>query len=335
MLSRSGSIRKTVFLAFIFAGMTLVCPIGYVQAQDPPQYSVEEYNAYQAITAEPDPAKKVEMIAGFFKTYPKSTLKTHVVGDFQGALKTLQDGKKWQQIITVGKQFLTVIPDDDYAIALVTAAYEETKNYGPLAAFGEECYKTKPSKELAYTIARAYRGANNNAKLLQWAEKVVAQDPNNYEMLFELARGYGDMERNAEAEKYSKQCLKVIQSAARPEGTSESTWNNYTSQIQMACYFIIGNAAFKRSDYANAIPNLEGSLKINPRNGPAHYFLAQSYWQTQKTDLAMRSFAKAFLLGGQTATPAKANLDNLWKQTHRGLLTGEDQFIAAMKAEIK
>jgi tetratricopeptide (TPR) repeat protein len=335
MIPLSGSTRKTMLFAFIFTGVVLLFPGAGALAQENPQYTVEEYNAYQAVTAEPDAAKKVELIANFFKTYPKSTLRVHVIGDFQGALKNLQDAKKWQPIITVGRQFLTVIPDDEYTVALVTAAYEETKNYAQLAAFGEEVYKTRPSKDLAYTIARAYRGANNRARLMQWAEKVVAEDANNYEMLFELARGYGDMERNAEAEKFSRQCLKAIQAATRPEGTTEKTWADYTSQIQMACYFIIGNSSFKRSDYANAIPNLESSLKINPRNGMACYFLAQSYWQTQRIDQAMKNFAKAYLLGGQTATPAKQNLENLYKQTHRGSLIGLDKIIEAAKADIK
>jgi tetratricopeptide (TPR) repeat protein len=269
------------------------------------------------------------------KTYPKSTLRQFIASDFEGALKSLQDVKKWPQIATLGRQFLAVFPDDAYAIALVTTAYEETKNYTQLAAFAEEMYKTKPSNELAYTIARAYRSLNNTPKLIQWAERVVSQDTDNYEMFFELARSYGDTERNVEAEKYARLCLKSIQAAAKPEGTPDKTWSDYVSQIQMACYFIVGNAAFKKSDYPNAISNLESSLKYNPRNGMACYFLGQSYWQSQKIDLALKNFAKASILGGATAQPAKQYLENLYRQTHRNSLVGLEKVIAAAKAEIK
>jgi hypothetical protein len=336
MIPLSGAIRKSLLLAFILGFVVLVHPSPKAFAQEAnPQYTVEEYNAYQAITAEADATKKMEMILNFVKTYPKSTLKPHIANDFEGALKNLQDAKKWTQIVTLGKQFLTVFPDDAYAIALILAAFEETKNYAQLAVFGEEQYKVKPSPELAYSLARAYRSTGNTAKLVQWAEKVVAGDPDNYEMLFELARTYGDMDRQAEADKYAKQCLKSILAAKKPEATPENTWTDYTRQIQMACYFISGNAAFKRSDYAGAISNLENSLKFNSRNGMAYYFLGQSYWQSQKIDLALMNFAKGSLIEGPTKAPARQYLENLYKQTHRNSLVGIEKIVEAAKAAMK
>jgi predicted Zn-dependent protease len=330
------SILVCQLCCFVFLAASAICISVTTKAYaQEPQYSAEEYDAYQAITAEADAAKKMEMIAAFFKNYPKSALKTHVGSDFDGALKNLQDAKKWPQIATLGRQFLTLFPDDAYVVALVTAAYEETKNYAQLAAFGEELYKVSPTPELAYSLARAYRAVNNVPKLIQWAEKVVAQNASSYEMLFELARAYGDTERYVEADKYARQCLKVIQATQKPAEIEEKSWTDYSNQVQMSCYYIIGIGAFKRNDYPTTISNLESSLKFNPRNGTAYYYLAQSYWQSQKIDLALKDFAKAYLLGGQTAQAAKQYLDNLYKQTHKNSLVGVERVIEIAKAELK
>jgi len=336
MTTLSGSTRRMLLLAFILGCLVLIRPSPNALAQETPQYTVEEYGAFQGITGESDPAKKMELILHFFKAYPKSTLKQYIVSDFQGMLKTLQDAKRWTQVITVGRQFLTVVADDAYTVALVAAGYSETKNYQQFVVFGEESYKTHPTGNLAYNMAKAYKSLGNTAKFLEWADRTVQKLPDNYEMFFELARYYGDAERYAEADKYSKQCLKAVQAATKPAQTSEKDWATYTRQIQMACYYIIGSGAYKRQDYANAISNLENSLKFNPRNDTACYFLGMSYWQTQqRIDRALVNFAKASLLGGAIAATAKQQLENLYKQTHRGSLVGLEKVIAVAKAELK
>ena len=176
----SSSTRKTIILAFILGCLVLIHPNLMALAQENPQYTTEEYSAMQGITGESDPGKKTEMILQFFKTYPKSTLKQYIVSDFQGALKTLQDAKKWTQIITVGRQFLTVVPDDAYTVALVAAGYAETKNYQQFVVFGEEVYKTNPNGILAYNVAKAYQSLGNTAKFVEWADRTVQKLPDNY-----------------------------------------------------------------------------------------------------------------------------------------------------------
>jgi hypothetical protein len=334
MTTLSGSTRKVFFLFFFIACLAMMRTPAVAVAQETAQYTAEEYAAYQAIAAEADPAKKMDLILKFHKDYPKSALMQYITADFNNMLKGLQDAKRWTQIVTVGRQFLTVVPDDAYTIALVAAGYSETKNYQQFIVFGEAAYKTNPSGNLAYAMAKAYKELRNNPKMVEWAEKTVQKLPDNYEMLFELARVFADSERYAESDKYARQCLKVIQAAARPEQTPEKEWANYTSQLQMACYYIIGTGAFKRNDFANAIPNLENSVKINKRNDTAYYFLGESYVYAQKTSLALLNWAKASLLGGQVAVPAKQKLENLYKQTHGGSLAGLDKILAMAKAEL-
>ncbi len=158
-------------MVFIFCCVVLVRPNLSALAQDNPQYTVEEYDAYQAITGESDPAKKMDLITQFFKTYPKSTLKPNVTSDFQEALKNLRDAKKWPQVITLGKQFLTVVPDDAYTVAVVAEGYSETKNYQQFVVFGEATYKTNPSGNLAYAMAKAYKELKTTSSIWNGVKK--------------------------------------------------------------------------------------------------------------------------------------------------------------------
>ena len=338
MNTLSGSTRLNFLLiAFIFGFLLCFGPSRNALAQDPatPQYSPEEYSAYQAITGESDPAKKTDLILNFFKTYPKSTLAQHITADFNAMLKSLQDGNRWSQSITVGRQFLTVVPEDNYTIALVANAYAETKDYKNFVVFGEEVYKKSPSGNLAYSLAKAYQSLGNNAKLAEWAEKTVAKLPDSHEMLLELAKIYVDANRSAEADKYAKQCLKVIQAAAKPEQSSEKDWTAYKNYSQMMCYYIIGKVAYDKQSYAQAVSNLEQHIKLNARNDMAYYMLGESYWQTRNATLALKNYAKASLLGGNAAGPAKQKLEMMWKASHQGSLTGLDKVIAAAKAELQ
>ena len=323
-----------IVLTFLFGAIVFPTPGGNALAQEVPQYTVEEYNAYQAVTKEPDPAKKMDLIVNFFKTYPKSTLLVHVTADFQTMLKGLQDERKWSQLISAGQKFLTLVPDDPYTVALVAAAYSETKDYKHFVVFGEEAYRNNPSGNMAYAMAKAYQSLGNNPKLVEWAERTVAALPDNFEMMMELAKIYADSNRPADADKYAQQCLKAIQAAKKPEHASDKEWKTTTDYFQMASYFIIGNSSFQRQNYAAAVSNLENSLKINIRNDTAYYILAQSYLQLRQTNPALKNFAKAALLGGTVAEPAKQNLELYYKQTHRNSLIGIEKIYEIAKAEL-
>ncbi len=335
MTPLSGSARKAIFVAVVICCAALVRPQGKALAQENPPYSIEEYNAFQAITGESDPAKKMDLITQFFKTYPKSTLKPNVTSDFQESLKNLRDAKKWAQVINVGRQFLSIVPDDAYTVAIVAEAYSETKNYQQFVVFGEAVYKSSPSGNLAYAMAKAYRELGNNIKYLEWGEKTVAALPDNYETMLEMAIIYNENQRIAESDKYARQCLKIMQAVKKPDPMSESDWTAYSSRAFLACYLIIGSNAFQRQQYAVAIPNLENAVKYNSRNDMAYYWLGESYWQTRNTAMALKNYAKANLLNGRAAVPARQKLETLYKQTHANSLTGLDKVIAVAKAELE
>lgn len=330
----SSTIRKVCYSVILLGGLMLVQLPMLAQAQDAQKYTVEEYDAYQAIAAATDPGKKVDLVVKFFKTWPKSTLKPNVLGEYQKVMHDLQAKKDWSQIIAYGRK-VTGVVSDSYTLSLLTAAYQATGNDKQFVAFGEEVYAKSPSGNLAYYLAKSYQKLGNPAKFTVWAERAVKSMPDNHEMLLELTRTYSGANRTAEAEKYANQCLKALADSGKPEQMSQGDWNKYSANAKATCYYVIGYGAYTRQQFTAAEKNLESSLQYYPRNQMAFYYLGQSYWQTQRLDLAMINFAKAYLMGGTAAQSAKQNLDNLYRSTHQQSLVGLDRVIAKAKAELK
>jgi len=313
------------------AAFVFVSPL---RAQEP-QYTAEEYKAYEDATKETDVAKKTELLVAFLKERPKSTLREHIIAAYQAMMNNLHSASNWKSVIASGELFLTAAPNDIYTISLLTTAYQESKNPRKFVQYGEKVFAQTPQGNTAYYLAKAYQDLKNDAKFLQWAEKTVELLPDNYEMLLELTKAYAAGKRNPQASKYGKQCIKTFQSAAKPEAVSDKDWKAYANNALASCNAIVGNVAFEQQDYNSAVTYLESSLKYFSRNDMAYYYLGQAYWQTNKLDLAMLAFAKGYLLNGSSSPSSKQHLENLYRSTHRNSLVGLERVIAKAKQEIR
>jgi tetratricopeptide (TPR) repeat protein len=330
-LNVSKRLCAVTFLATVFSG-TLAIP---VRAQEQAQYTAEEYKAYQAVTAEQDPAKKAALVVAFLKDRPQSTLRPHVIGDYQKMMQELEKSGNWAGIIAAGEQFITVVPDDILTISLLATAYQKTKNNAKFVTYGEKVFNANPNGNIAYYLAKAYLDMKNAAGFVKWGEKTVEFMPDNYEILLELTISFGEARRYPQAIKYGKMCIKAFQSATKPEAMSEKDWKAYSTHLNATCYYIVGSSAYETKDYSTAITNLEGSLKYFSRNEMAYYKLAHAYWQQNRIDLAMKNFAKAYLLNGSSSRAARQYLDQLYKSTHQQSLVGVERVIDKAKEELK
>lgn len=308
---------------------------GPAQAQEPPKYTAEEYKAYQAATSEADAAKKVALIVQFLQDRPQSTLRDHVIAAYQGVMNDYQAKQSWAPMISAGESFLKAAPDDIFTVSMLATAHQQTKGLKQFVVYGEKVFESNPQGNTAYYLAKAYLDLKNPAKFFEWGEKTVEFFPDNHEILLELTKQSAASKRNAQAAKYGRQAIKVLQSTGKPEGVADKDWKSYTTNGLATCYAIVGTVAFEQKDYGSAISNLESSLRYYSRNDIAYYHLAMSYWQQQKVDFAMKNFAKAYLLNGGTSRAAKQYLDNLYKSTHQNSLVGVERVIAKAKEELR
>ncbi|NWG14718.1 MAG: hypothetical protein HXY20_14420 [Acidobacteria bacterium] len=305
------------------------------RAQEQPQYTQEEYKAYQAVAAETDPVKKAALAADFLRDRPQSTLRPHVLGEYQNMMKGLEKEEKWTTVINAGEHLISAVTDDILTISMLATAYQKTKNNAKFVAFGEKVFHASPNPNIAYYLAKSYLEMKNDSKFLYWGEKTVGLMPNNYEILLDMTKRYGEARQWGQATKYGQMCVKAFQGATKPEGTPDKTWKDYGTHLHATCYYIMGTAAMETKNYKGAIPNLEAATKYYVRNQMAYYHLGHAYWQNNQIDLAMKNFAKAYLLGGPSASASKQYLDNLYKSTHQQQLTGIERVLNKAKEELR
>ena len=323
-------ISKTLLSILFVAGLALSPSL--ILAQEPTE---EEYKALTDLQAEKDIIKKADMIFAFLKEKPKTAYRPNVMAEYQKVIIDLRNAKRWNEIISLGDRFLDVAPGDDFTEKALVVAYAETNNMKGFATYGEKAYAQKPSAALAMEIARAYQKIGNDAKYMQWREKVLAQDPDNVEILIDMTRKYMASQNTAQALKYAKQTLAALPTAKKPEGIDAQAWKNTTDAGYATAYAVIGANAYQSNRYAEAVKNFENSVKYFKRNDSAYYHLGLSYWQQNKLQPAMLNFAKAYVIKGSTAASAKKYLDQLYKSSNRNSLAGVERIIDRAQQDLK
>ena len=161
-------------------------------------------------------------------------------------------------------------------------------------------------------ISKAYQRAGNEAKALQWKEKVLASNPNNIDVLVDTMKKHMANQNTVQAVKYARQCLQVLPTAQKPANVDAQSWKNTVDNAYAIAYGVIGEDAFKHNRFGEAIKNLESAVKYYKRYDGAYYALGMSYWQTRKLDAAMLNFAKAYVIKGAAASSAKQQLDKIF-----------------------
>jgi tetratricopeptide (TPR) repeat protein len=322
----SKTLLSILFIAGLAFGPTMV------RAQEPTE---EEYNALTAIQNEKEAGKKTDLIFSFLKEKPKSAYRPNIMAEYQKIIIDLKNAKQWNQIIAIGDRFLDVAPGDDFTEAALTQAYAETNNMKGFATYGEKAYALKPSAALALAIAQAYQKLGNDAKYVQWREKVLAQDPENIDILIDMTQRYSASQNMAQAVKYAKMCLKSLPTAKKPDETSAQAWKNKLDAGYAVAYGVIGANAYQNNNYTEAIANFSSSVKYYKNNDSAYYHMGLSYWRQNKLDPAMLNFAKAYLLKGATSSTAKKYLDQLWASSHRNSLAGVERVLDRARQDLK
>jgi hypothetical protein len=88
------------------------------------------------------------------------------------------------------------------------------------------------------------------------------------------------------------------------------------------------------SEFASLRILTERAIKQNPMYGDAYLFCGFALKGEKKMPEAINAFAKAYVLRSVRSKDAKKELDNLYKETHKGSLLGEQDVIDAAKRDL-
>ncbi|MGB7434724.1 MAG: tetratricopeptide repeat protein [Candidatus Acidiferrum sp.] len=120
--------------------------------------------------------------------------------------------------------------------------------------------------------------------------------------------------RLAKAEQYSQKALELLPTFPKPDNMTEEMFTKAKNQTSAMAYSGLGLVAFRRGKYADAIPNLEKSVQLDPDPDPVNYYLLGiCNEKTSHFDDAVADFTKCSNLPGGLQATCKTNIDEAKK----------------------
>jgi len=147
-------------------------------------------------------------------------------------------------------------------------------------------YPSSVMKEDALELLMgAYQATNNQPKTLDTAQKVLLANPCNLRALALLTftkqamavGGQNSAQNFADAGQQSAKGLQCLQTAAKPDGTSDADWQKLKTQTTVIFNGAAGLSAFQAKDYAKSEQYLTAAVQADPTNLLDVYDLGLSY----------------------------------------------------------
>jgi len=109
------------------------------------------------------------------------------------------------------------------------------------------------------------------------------------------------------AEMYGKKAVEILPTIPKPEGMSDEVFASAKNQTLAIAHSGLGLVNWRRGKYADAIPELEQSVKLDPVPDPVNWFILGVVNQnTSHFDDAAAAFGKCALIPGKLQDTCKA-----------------------------
>src|SRR5260370_33621607 len=128
----------------------------------------------------------------------------------------------------------------------------------------------------------AYVQVGNTQKMEEVGEKEIALAPNDVSTLAlmgqTLTRSWKSsapdaLQVLAKAEQYSKQAIEITPTLSKPENLTDEAFTSAKNQTLAMAHSGLGLVYVRRGKHAEAIPELEQAVKIDPNPDPVNYYL--------------------------------------------------------------
>jgi tetratricopeptide (TPR) repeat protein len=155
-----------------------------------------------------------------------------------------------------------------------------------LEAFVTQYPNSVMKEDALEALMTAYQQTNNQAKMIDTAQKVLLVNPCNLRALAVLAfskRALAEQNQNpqqnfADAGKYAEKGLQCLPTAPKPEGTTPAEWDKLKAQTTQIFNGAAGTAALLQAkDYGKAQQYLRAEVEADPNNLVEVYHLALAY----------------------------------------------------------
>jgi tetratricopeptide (TPR) repeat protein len=192
-----------------------------------------------------------------------------------------------------------------------------------LLKYPETRYKSPLYGALTY----AYLQAGNTQKMQEYGEKEIAIAPSDVSTLAilgqTLPRGLHGSASTPEAqqvlaksEQYSKQALEITPTLPKPENMTDEAFTSAKNQTLAMAHSGLGLVYVRRGKNAEAIPELEQAVKIDPNPDPVNYYLlGMANKITSHFDDAIAAFNKCATMTGPLQGTCKGQAEDAKKQS--------------------
>ncbi len=301
------------------------------KAQEPePEYSEEEYNAYDTASKEADLQKRGSMLIEFLEKYPKSKLMSYVDSAYKSLLYECSTGKKYQDLETLAEKWLKLHPNDMPTLYYIADATEKLGHDEKCIQCLLEIYKAQPTASMANSIAQTYDKMKNRAKYLEWVEIILKYPENesNFRLRYDLMKQHLDAKDYTKAAEYAQMTLKAADLVKQPDKETQEQLRI----VRRACHHTIGISLFEKDQFAAAAKAFQEALAVE-KYGEGYYYIGLCQWKQEQIDDAILSFARAELQGGEVAGKAKERLEQLYKALHNNTLIGIEKVYKKAKEQ--
>jgi len=169
----------------------------------------------------------------------------------------------------------------------------------------------------------AYVQVGNMQKMHEVGEKEIALTPSDVSTLAlmgqTLPRSWKSsapdaMQVLAKAEQYSKQAIEIAPTLSRPENMTEEAFASARNQALAMAHSGLGLVYVRRGKHAEAIPELEQAVKIDPNPDPVNYYLLGITNKiTSHFDDAVAAFNKCAAMTGPMQGTCKTQAEDAKK----------------------
>ena len=177
--------------------------------------------------------------------------------------------------------------------------------------------------EVYAMLLRGYSNLGQIDKMEIVGDKEIELNPNDAQTLAIMgstlprvmnASTPDPQKRLEKAEQYSKKALEVLPTIPKPAELSDADFLKAKDQTAALAYSGLGLVAVRRSKFAEAIPNFEQAVKLDPFPDPVNfYLLGISNEKTSHFEDAVNAFTKCAAVPGGLQATCKTGADEAKK----------------------
>jgi tetratricopeptide (TPR) repeat protein len=210
-------------------------------------------DAYRVFYNEKDPQKKLGLGEKYLADFKDSPYHSAV---YQTILQLHLASQNWAKVLETAERLPALLPNADNAVR---------------------------AKFLPFGMAAAQQ-LNNADKTIEFADRILAVDPNNLQAQIAAAitlpeKSPADQAANDKAFDLATKALAGVEQffSKAPAGVTPAQWAQEKGSLENTLHSALGLIYLNRKDYDNAITEYETVIKTAPRDGVARFRLGVAF----------------------------------------------------------